>query len=234
MILKKISMQNFPVGKELTLNVPIATKAVSFSRLLKCLRNLYDKQCGYGSTLFVSKINLSIMYGNYLQQTTAVDDIFRCIFCDWCIKGYKAPWLGANITLTDSSTTDQMWVLPVQGLQFHTNFKFWILTGRLKSKLIIESLHENSNNVVCAISKASDQPAYMRSLIRAFDSLLNILWLLSYWRSCIWSFYAWKGAAQARLSLHLSKCLIVGNHMSRLILLLAPQHTLTKCQLSTF
>ena len=30
----------------LTLNVPIATKVVCFSRLLKCLRSLYGKQCG--------------------------------------------------------------------------------------------------------------------------------------------------------------------------------------------
>ena len=35
-------------------------------------------------------------------------------------------------------------------------------------------------NVVCATSKASDQPAHTRSLIRAFASRLNILWVLSY------------------------------------------------------
>ena len=33
-----------------------------------------------GSTLFASILNLSVMLGNYLQQTTSVDDIFRCIF----------------------------------------------------------------------------------------------------------------------------------------------------------
>ena len=33
-----------------------------------------------GSTLFASILNLSIMLGNYLQQTTSADDIFRCIF----------------------------------------------------------------------------------------------------------------------------------------------------------
>ena len=41
--------------------------------------------------------------------------------------------------------------------------------------IIIEPVHEISNNVVCAISKASDQPAHMRSLIRAFASRLSIL-----------------------------------------------------------
>ena len=34
-----------------------------------------------------------------------------------------------------------------------------------------------STDVVCATSKASDQPVHMRSLIRAFASHLNILWI---------------------------------------------------------
>ena len=33
-----------------------------------------------GATLFVSILNSSVMQGNYLQQTTSADDIFRCIF----------------------------------------------------------------------------------------------------------------------------------------------------------
>ena len=33
-----------------------------------------------GSSLFASIFNSSVMLGNYLQQTTAADDIFRCIF----------------------------------------------------------------------------------------------------------------------------------------------------------
>ena len=43
---------------ELTRKAPIATKVVCFSRLLKCLRSLYYKQCGprsdcsYRSSLF--------------------------------------------------------------------------------------------------------------------------------------------------------------------------------------
>ena len=39
-----------------------------------------------GSTLFVSVLNSSVMLGNYLQQTTSADDIFRCIF-SWRFKG---------------------------------------------------------------------------------------------------------------------------------------------------
>ena len=40
---------------------------------------------------------------------------------------------------------------------------------------INEPRHEISNNVMCATSKASDQPAPTHSLIRAFASRLNIL-----------------------------------------------------------
>ena len=33
-----------------------------------------------GSTLFASILNLSVMLGNYLLQTTSADNIFRSIF----------------------------------------------------------------------------------------------------------------------------------------------------------
>ena len=38
-----------------------------------------------------------------------------------------------------------------------------------------EPRYEISNNVVCATSKGSDQPAHKRRLIRAFAGRLNIL-----------------------------------------------------------
>ena len=38
-----------------------------------------------------------------------------------------------------------------------------------------EPVHEISKNVVCATSKASDQPAHRHSLIRAFASCLSIV-----------------------------------------------------------
>ena len=40
----------------------------------------------FGFTLFASILNLSVMLGNYLQQTTSADDILRCIF-SWRFKG---------------------------------------------------------------------------------------------------------------------------------------------------
>ena len=33
-----------------------------------------------GSKLFASILNSSVTLGNYLQQTTSTDDIFKCIF----------------------------------------------------------------------------------------------------------------------------------------------------------
>ena len=33
-----------------------------------------------GSTLLDSILNVSVILGNYLEQTTSADDIFRCIF----------------------------------------------------------------------------------------------------------------------------------------------------------
>ena len=43
------------------------------------IRLLLGAVCS-GSTLFASILNLSVILGNYLQQTTLADDIFRCIF----------------------------------------------------------------------------------------------------------------------------------------------------------
>ena len=57
-------------------------------------------------------------------------------------------------------------------------------------ELQYEPVHEISNNVVCATSRASDQPVHTHSLIRVFASRLSMVWLLSYWLNTIWSFYA--------------------------------------------
>ena len=60
-----------------------------------------------GSTLFASILNLSVMLGNYLQQTTSADDIFRCIFFLGAlrvntvnisvIKGIIKPWSAPSL-----------------------------------------------------------------------------------------------------------------------------------------
>ena len=61
-------------------------------------------------------------------------------------------------TLANSKDTDE----------HHKKLFYWLL-------ILCEPVHEISNNVVCATSKASDQPAHMRSLIRAFASRLEFL-----------------------------------------------------------
>ena len=87
--------------------------------------------------------------------------------------------------------------------------------------------HEIFNNVVCATSKGSDQPASTRSLIRAFASRLNILWtafvFLSFKGGCTgWSEsipHCWKSRFAAQMyngpgpsqteehiSKHMAKC----------------------------
>ena len=76
--LKSIILVTWKV--KLTLNAPIATKVVCFSRLLKCLTSLYGNSVDPDQTAPTSILNSSVMLGNYLQQTTLADDIFRCIF----------------------------------------------------------------------------------------------------------------------------------------------------------
>ena len=57
-----------------------------------------------GSMLFALIRNSSEMLGNYLQQTTSVDDIFRCIFFLGSLRVNNTPGtcpLGTLLTLID-------------------------------------------------------------------------------------------------------------------------------------
>ena len=53
-----------------------------------------------GSTLFASILNSSVMLGNYLQQTTSADDIFRCIFFLGALRVKTKPLQNGNISYT--------------------------------------------------------------------------------------------------------------------------------------
>ena len=61
--------------------------------------------------------------------------------------------------------------------------RYWYVLSHMRKTSIVyppvhyydEPVHEISSNAVCATSKASDQPAHTRSLIRAFASYLSIL-----------------------------------------------------------
>ena len=80
--------------------------------------------------------------------------------------------------------------------------------------------NEISNTVVCTTGKGSDQPAHTQRLVRAFTSLLNSLLAVKLPTEHHLEFQSLWEAEQARMSQHLSKCHIVGNHMSRRIIIL--------------
>ena len=77
---------------------------------------------------------------------------------------------------------EMLWWLSTDGLRLEDGIERNVLnlgqgySWRCRLKIIIiEPEHMISNNEACATSKASDQPAHMRSLIRAFYSRLSIL-----------------------------------------------------------
>ena len=59
--------------------------------------------------------------------------------------------------------------------EVYTRFHISFIPAQPQTGKENEPVHEISYNVVCATSKASDQPAHTRSLIRAFGSRLSIL-----------------------------------------------------------
>ena len=93
--------------------------------------------------------------------------------------------------------------------------QIWLYISYLSMKNKM-SCYEISNNVVCATSKASDQPALTQtgqSLCKSFDYSLSVKLLTEHH----FEFLSLIGeAALARLSLFMSKCHIVRNHMSQL------------------
>ena len=70
--------------------------------------------------------------------------------------------------LCSSCITDHLW----RGRRKKT--RTYVLLSSLP-KSILNNLKKKRNNVVCATSKASDQPAHTQSLVSAFASRLNIL-----------------------------------------------------------
>ena len=75
---------NLELTRVLTLNAPIAANVVCFSRLLKCLRSLYGKQCGprsncsYRSSQFwVHAVCFYTLFVSNVRQLFAADDFSR-------------------------------------------------------------------------------------------------------------------------------------------------------------
>ena len=87
------------------------------------------------------------------------------------------------MTQTESVLEFNEYVVVVEVVRDMTeDYVFHTPTGNIGKRnwSTYEPWHEISNNVVCATSNASDQPAHTRRLIRAFASRLNILRVLSY------------------------------------------------------
>ena len=98
-----------------------------------------------------------------------------------------------------------------------------------------EPRHEISNNKVLETRKGSDQPAHKRSHTIAFDSPLNILWLLSYWLNIIWSLWGCTGLSE---SIHVQmphcwKSLVAAQMVSAKLNLHAAPMPLTKFLFNT-
>ena len=69
-----------------------------------------------------------------------------------------------------------MYAFFLQSLSYFDRFRDRrVKLNHLWISCVYEPVHEISNNVVCATSKASDQPAHTRSQIRAYASRLSIL-----------------------------------------------------------
>ena len=111
---------------ELTLKAPITTKVVCFSRLLKCLRSLYGKQCGprsdcsYRSSLFwVHTACFYTCFVSNVRQLFATDDFSRRHFqmhfflgalrVKQCAYHSAPPFLHLYVTNTSSLESQRVW-----------------------------------------------------------------------------------------------------------------------------
>ena len=88
--------------------------------------------------------------------TDCLDKVDMTIAVDWDVK--------------PQTKQKEKWQNKVRSVKTMPTEKEWV-----SFVFLFEPPHDISNNVVCATSKASDQPAHMRSLIRAFACRLNIL-----------------------------------------------------------
>ena len=127
-------------------NARIASKVVCFTRLLKCLRSLYGKQCGprsdcsYRSSLFwVHVVCLYALFFSNVRQLFAADDFsrrhFRCIYflgalrVKPCLQMYLGFLVCLNVLslrgiINFSSCLWHSWILLTLHADFNGNFHF--------------------------------------------------------------------------------------------------------------
>ena len=99
-----------------------------------------------------------------LPPTTA---LFGVVFC-FCHARFCVVSMGQLFYAPKTNATSG-------GEEYIHNFTLKTLLTFTEQSLSFEPRHVISNNVVCATSKASAQPAHTRSLIRAFAIRLNII-----------------------------------------------------------
>ena len=116
-----------------------------------------------GSTLFASILNLSVMLGNYLQQTNSVDNIFRCIFF---LALYGLTFYNFNKYLYVIRSSPNFYTVNLQ----HSSHKH-VFTSRMKNIHIaflyqcsLTHFYVKSSNLIqfeCQQKESSPNPIYM-------------------------------------------------------------------------
>ena len=97
-----------------------------------------------GSTLFASILNSSVMLGNYLQQMTSADDIFRCIF-SW---RFKSKILQHHSTISYRVRETQLY--PIYYIYKHGYLRSVRMTSScLKISKLPKNDHSAFNCIIC-------------------------------------------------------------------------------------
>ena len=87
------------------------------------------------STLFASILNSSVMLGNYLQQTTSADDIFRCLFF---LSALRVNW----VTRPDNKVLPGLIVFMFTSLYFDVPvLKIYVIKNLISRQLTVCIMH---------------------------------------------------------------------------------------------
>ena len=124
--------------------------------------------------------------GHFYQNTKLCDDTHKIenskskqyVFCpeSACIKHMNIVSNQSTVELYDIGILLQYNYIFVRAYLGVKQTRPWrYISAQPVALKLFEQVHEIPNNVVCATSKFSDQPAHTRSLIRAFASRLTIL-----------------------------------------------------------
>ena len=127
---------------------------------------LYHNQCPVNFVLYFAELHTSnsiryenTLFGNYF---------LKCHIVKRILISFTSGNIIVNLTYF---VTD----VPANHIFHLLDSKYKCHKSNKLEQLIMEPRHEISNNVVCATSRASDQPAHTHILIRAFASRSSII-----------------------------------------------------------